>query len=335
MSTGDRWRNAWTLALCLLLAGLASFASHAQSTERTIRLGVLFSGSTGQWAYLDAALLTGLRDQGYVEGRNLVVVRRYWEFQTAARLKSSAAELAALKLDAIVTTCNMTTRAAMDATGSTPIVMAVVSDPVGRGLVKSLARPGGNVTGRSAQLADLEPKQLQLLRAVVPDGARIAVLLNSRNPVHESQWREMAAAARALNMNPVRVEVRGFAGLDAALDSLAKSDVRGLMILSDDALTIEGRDRIIAAAARLRLPSVSGFPAYAEDGGLMAYGEDTAEGFRRSAAYVVKVANGANPAELPIEQPTRFELVINLKTAAALGITIPRELLARADRTIE
>jgi putative ABC transport system substrate-binding protein len=334
MFPSHRWCKSSILGLALLSLVLALPAAHAQSTGKTIRVGTLMSGSALQWAFLENALVAGLRDHGYVEGRNLVVVRRYGELN-GDRIKSAAAELAAMKLDAIVTSCTTTTRLTIAAAPTTPIVIASVTDPVGQGLVRSYARPGGNVTGRSTQFSDFEPKRLQLLRSVLPDGARVAVLMNGRSSVHESDWRSAEAAARSLGMEPIRIEVRGAAGLEPALENLAKAGVHGLLVLSDDPMVVEFRDRIVAAAVRLRLPSISGFRAFVDDGGLMHYGPDQADAFRASAAYVVKLAHGANPAELPIEQPTQFELVLNLRTAAALGITIPRELRLRADRTIE
>ncbi len=330
MFPGSRWHAFRTSGMCLLLAGLA-ISANAQSPGKTIRVGVLLSGSAPQWSHAENELVAGLRDRGYVEGRNLVVVRRYGELRLD-RIKGSAAELAGMQLDAIVTSCTNTTRAVMGAAGSTPIIMAGVADPVGVGLVQSLARPGANLTGVSGQLIDLEPKRVELLRSLLPAGSRIAVLMNSTNPLHEAHWQRADDAARSLNLTAVRIEARGPAGIDAALDDLARAEVRGLLVLSDDPMDIEFRGRIAAAATRLRLPSVGASRTYPEDGGLMSYG--AGDLFRQSAAYVVKVANGANPAGLPIEQPTRFPLVINLRTAAALGITVPRELLMRADELI-
>ncbi len=332
MRLRHRWSKRIALGLAVPLIGLA-LSAHPQSPAKTIRVGVLLSGSAPQWSHFENELVAGLRDRGYVEGRNLVVVRRYGELRLD-RIKGSAAELAGMQLDAIVTSCTNTTRAVMGAAGGTPIVMAGVADPVGVGLVQSLARPGANLTGVSGQLIDVEPKRVELLRGLLPAGSRIGVLMNSTNPLHEAHWRRADDAARSMNLTAVRIEARGSAGLDAALDDLARAGVRGLLVLSDDPMNIEFRDRIAAAATRLRLPSVGSSRVYAEDGGLMSYGGDTAEGFRQSAAYVVKIANGANPAGLPIEQPTQFPLVINLKTAAVLGITIPRELLLRADEVI-
>lgn len=334
MFSGNRWCSKFktlSVAAMLLLMGLS--AAQAAPPEKTIRVGILLSGSVQQWAHLENAIVAGLSDHGYIEGKNLIVVRRYGELE-GERIERFAQELAAMNLDAIVTTCTGTTRRAKAAAASTPIVMAGAPDPVGEGLVKSLARPGTNVTGRSTQTSELQPKRLELLRSAFPEGAQIAVLMNSRNPVHEVLWREAEASAQSLNMKLVRIETRGAAGLDGAFDNLAKSGARAILVLSDDPTMIEFRDQIVAAATRLDLPSMFGYRESVEAGGLMSYGPNLHDDYRLSAAYVVKVANGANPAELPIEQPTQFELVINLKTAAALGITLPRALLLRADELI-
>jgi len=319
-----------------LFVGLSGV--HAQTNAKPIRVGVLLSGSEAQWAPFENALVEGLRDRGYVEGRNLTLVRRYGELQ-GARIRSSAAELATMHVDAIVTSCTTTTRAAASAAADTPVVIASIADPVVAGLVTSLARPGGNITGRTSMSLELLPKRLEMLRTLLPEsargGARVAVLMNGNDPAHELQWRSAEAGAKALNLNLVRVEANGPAGFDAALDALARADARALLVLSDDPTMIENRGRIAATATKLGLPSVSGPRVFADAGGLMSYGMDMRDDFRLSAAHVVKVANGVSPATLPIEQPTQFQLTINLKTAAALGIRIPSELLLRADATIE
>jgi putative tryptophan/tyrosine transport system substrate-binding protein len=327
-------RKGVPVLLALFAAVTAVAAPAFAQQSKGIRVGVLLSGSPSQWSFVDNALVTGLREHGYVEGKNLTLVRRYGELQ-GDRIQAHAADLSAMKLDAIVTSCSATTRRAKAAAGDTPIVMGAVADPVGLGLVVSLARPGTNVTGRSSQTVELIPKRLEILHSILPEGARIAVLLNGANPDHESQWRAAEAPAQSLNLKLVRVEARGAAGLEAALASLGDSGARALLVLVDDPLMIEFRHRIVAAAAKLGLPSMYGYPQFAEEGGLMAYGADIVDNWRRSAAYVVKVANGAKPAELPIEQPTHFELVVNLKVAKELGITIPPAVLVRADRLIE
>jgi putative ABC transport system substrate-binding protein len=324
----------WTLMwLCLAVPD-----GYAQATGKAIRVGVLLSGSEAQWSPFENALVEGLRDRGYVEGRNLTLVRRYGELQ-GARIRSSAAELATMHVDAIVTSCTTTTRVAASAAADTPVVMASIADPVLAGLVTSLARPGGNITGRASMSMELLPKRLEMLRMLLPEsariGARIAVLMNGKDPAHEAQWLHAEAGARALNLNLVRVEANGPAAVDAALEALAQADAKGLLVLSDDPTMIENRFRVAVAATKLGLPSISGPRVFADAGGLMTYGMDIRDDFRLSAAHVVKVANGVNPATLPIEQPTQLQLTINLRTAAALGIKIPSELLLRADATID
>ncbi len=332
-----RWRKPRVLGLAILLLALVLPAPHAQSPDKTIRVGVLLSGSATQWSPFQAALVDGLRDRGCVEGRNLVVVRRYGELQID-RIRSSAAELATMTLDTIVTSYTTTTRVAASAAASTPVVMASVPDPVGAGLVASLARPGGNITGRASQMLELLPKRLSLLRSLLPEGmrngARIAVLMNGKDPAHEAQWQSTLVGARSLELNLVRIEASGPAGLNVALDALAQAGSHGLLVFSDDPVMIEFRGRIVAAATKLGLPSISGPRFFAADGGLMSFGMDMADDYRLCAAHGVKVANGINPSTLPIEQPTQLALTINLRTAAALGITIPRELLLRADEII-
>jgi putative ABC transport system substrate-binding protein len=320
------------IVAALFAVGLST--AYGQPPGKPLRVGVLLSGSEAQWSHFDDEIVAGLREKGFVEGRNLVVVRRYGGLKLE-RIADSAAELAGMELDAIVTSCSNTTRAAMSVTKSTPIVMAGVADPVAIGLVKTLANPGGNVTGVSGLLADMEPKRVELLSRLVPERSRIGVLMNSTNPLHEAHWQRAEAAAHSMNLTAVRIAARGPAGIDAALDELARANVKGLLVLSDDPMNIEFRHRIAAAAARLRLPSVGSSRVYAEDGGLISYGGDTSDGFRKSAEYVAKIANGARAAELPIEQPTRLPLVINLRTATALEIAIPRELLLRADVLIQ
>lgn len=331
-----RWRRilgSTLLWLCLAIPGV-----HAQSPGKAIRVGVLLSGSQVQWSPFENALVEGLRDRGYVEGKNLTLVRRYGELQ-GEKIRTSAAELSTMQVDAIVTSCTTTTRVAAGAAASTPVVFASIADPVVAGLVTSLARPGGTITGRASQSLELLPKRLEMLRALLPEsarsGARIAVLMNGKDPAHEAQWQSAEVGAKALNVHLVRVEANGPAAVDAALESLAQANARALLVLSDDPTMIENRGRIAAAATKLGLPSISGPRVFAEAGGLLSYGMDITDDYRLSAAYVVKVANGVNPATLPIEQPTQFQLTINRQTAAALGIKMPRELLLRADAVIE
>ncbi len=322
-----------SMFLCLAWAGL-----HAQTAIKPIRVGVLLSGSQTQWEPLQRALLDGLREQGYIEGTNLVVVRRYGELQSE-RILSSATELASMNVDAIVTSCTTTTRMAATAAATTPIVMGSITDPVRAGLVSSFARPGGHITGRGGLGLEMLPKRLEVLRTLLPEnvraGARIAVLMNGKDPAHEAAWEAAEPAARTLNLELIRLEANGPAGLEVALQRLASASARGLLVFSDDPVMIEFRGRIAETALRLGLPSISSPRMFAQAGGLISYGADMSDDYRLSAVHVVKVANGVNPATLPIEQPTQFPMTINLRTAAALGIKIPSELLLRADMTIQ
>jgi putative ABC transport system substrate-binding protein len=315
---------------------VASPAAWAQSAGKPIRVGVLLSGSPEQWSVLEQALVEGLHERGYDEGRNLTLLRRYGGLQ-ATRIRAAAAELAGLKVDAIVTSCVGTTRAAASAAPDTPIVFVSVADPVLYGLVQSLPRPGGNVTGRASMSVELVPKRLEILRSFLPEGARsglrVAVLAVADDPWHEHQWRSAQGVAAVLNLNPVRVPI-AMADVDAALATLARSQAQAVLVLTDNPMMVEKRAAIAAALIGLKLPSISGMRLHAEVGGLAAYGPDVREDCRLSAAHVIKVAHGASPATLPIEQPTSVQLTINLKTAAALGLTVPRELLLRADATI-
>jgi len=335
---GDRFtlsRRGFTevfgAAMLAALPGIASAA--AESPGRVIRVGLLLTGFEPTYIQAERAFLEGMRKSGYAEGKNLVLERRYGQLQTQ-RIASLARELAELNLDVIVTACSGTTRAMQRATARVPIVMAGVPDPVGQGFVQALARSGSNVTGRSSQARDLVPKMLELLLAAVPNAQTIAVFINTSSAVQEPMWQGAVAAAPAFNVRLVRVEVRGPADLDAALDALAATRADALLVLPDDPMMFNLRGRLVVAANQRRLPAIFGMREFVVDGGLMSYGESFPDTWRQVADHVGKVVNGANPAELPIEQPIQFELVINMKTAAALGLAVPKILLLRANETI-
>jgi putative ABC transport system substrate-binding protein len=327
-------RAAWIAIALSAGVGMAS----AQDSVKPIRIGVLLSGSSTQWSPFNEALAQGLRDRGYVEGKNIVIVRRYGEL-SGERIQSGAEELAAMKLDTIITSCTATTRSAAAAAPATPIVVASIGDPVLAGFVTSLAHPGGNITGRASLSLEIIPKRLELLRDVLAGnghpGAKIAILLNSNEPTHRLQWETAVETAKALQLELVPVDVSGPGRLIAALDSLPATGARGLLVFSDDPSIIENRARIAEAAIRYKLPLVSGPRVFATAGALITYGMDLMEEFRQSAAYVVKVSNGTKPADLPIERPTKFELTVNQRTAAAIGIKVPRDVLLRASDVIE
>ena len=316
----------------LLIFG-ASLA-FSQQSPKPIRVGVLMSGFEPFYAGHDRGLVAGLRDHGYIEGKNLIIERRYGHLD-GKRYSVLAHELAGMHLDAIVTVCTGTTRAAKGATNSTPIVMLSVPDPVGQGLAASLARPGTNVTGRSSQHFDLVPKMLQLFHEAVPGAGRIAILVNALNPRNQEAWAEALAAAQSLNVDLIRIEMQGAEDLDAALDGIAKSNANALFVLPDDPPAFNLRQRIIAFARERALPLLAPYREFVEDGALMSYGESFEEAARGVALYVDKVVHGTNPAELPIAQPTRFELTVNRKVANELGITIPPSVLLLADSVIE
>jgi len=308
----------------------------AQAPEKSKRVGILVASTSGPRTHLEQAFLEGMRERGYVEGRNLVVERRFAD-GSPERLREGASELAALKLDAIVATCSPSTNAVKQAIGAsgTPIVMAVVSDPVGQVLIASLARPGGNITGSSSQADETLPKMLELFSAVLPKAARVAVLHNTRNPVHPRLWRDLLLAGKALDLTLVRIDVAGPKDFPAAFDTIARERLGALLVLPDDNMTMNFRARLVELATTHGIPTVYGVREVVVQGGLMSYGENRALSYRRTAGYVDKILAGAKPADLPVEQPTRFEFVVNLKTAKELGVTIPQSLLVRADEVIQ
>lgn len=308
-------------------------AGVASAADKNLRVAIVFSGFEPIYAAPGESFIAGLREAGYVEGKNLTVDRRYAHVR-GDQLPAIAREVASLRPDVIVTGCTSSTRAAMQATQQIPIVMASVSDPVGQGFVRTLAQPGTNVTGRSSQSRELMPKMLELLHAAVPRATRIAVFIDTVNTAHEALWSDVQAAARPLGITVVRAEVRGIADLDSALNGLKKITAGGLLVLPDDPLTFNLRRRVIDSANERGMPALYGAREFVAEGGFMSYGENFPDSYRQVGTYVDKLARGAKAAELPIEQPTRFQLVINLKTASMLGITPPRTLLLRADELI-
>ena len=279
------------------------------------------------------ALRAGLRALGYVEGKTILI-----ECRAAAghyeRVPPLAAELVRLKVDVLVTDGLSPARAAKQATKTIPIVMGTVGDPVGSGLIDSLARPGGNITGLTLATSEMNTKRLEFMKAVTPASTRVAVLVNPGNPGAARGLRETEAAARSLGLRIRVVDARGPEDLDRAFAGMVKEQTDAVVILPDPIL-FDQRTRIVALAAKQRLPAVGEAREFAEAGGLMTYGPRIEENFRRAAFFVDKILKGAKPGDLPVEQPTKFELVINLKTAKALGLTIPPSLLQRADQVIE
>jgi putative tryptophan/tyrosine transport system substrate-binding protein len=312
----------------------APLGAGGQQAGKVYRIGYLGAGGPAP-LNTPIAFEDALRELGYVAGKNLLIDYRFAEGRYE-RLPALAAELVRLKADIIVTNPTPATVAAKKATETIPIVMISGSvDPVGLGLVASLARPGGNVTGLSfGASTEIFSKGLELLKDIVPKVRRVAVLSNPGSPIQPLIIRELNAAGRSLGVQLQLLEVRGLDEFDDAFAAMAKERVGALLVVSDSLFNIH-RARLADLAARSRLPAAYGTRDLVEVGGLMSYGPSFRDLFRRGAVYVDKILKGAKPADLPVEQPTKFELVINLKTAKALGLTIPPSLLARADQVIE
>jgi ABC-type uncharacterized transport system substrate-binding protein len=329
----DRRAFLGTLAGGLLVTPLSTAA--AQPREKVPRVGYLSPGSPSDQARQRRfeAFRQGLREQGYVDGQNVAIESR-WAEGKYDRYPTLAADLVRLKVDVIVTVGGAATRAVQQATRTIPIVMSVVIDPVGSGFVPSLAHPGGNVTGLSMMAADLVGKQLAVLQEVTPKVVRVALLWNPANPGSLPQLRAAEAVARALRVRLQTLEARVPQEIDSAFAAMTREKVGALVVLVDAIFTNEVA-QIAELAAKSRLPSIYGQREYTEAGGLMVYSSDPLDLERRAATFVDKILKGAKPADLPIEQPSKFELIINLKTAKALGLTIPPSLLQRADQVIE
>ena len=317
------------------VAGVAApLAAAAQRVGKLVRIGLLdYAGSdpasTARWR----ALRERLRELGYVEGQNVIFEPR-WADGKAERLPSLAAELIAAKVDVFVAGGSSPALAARQATKSVPIVMATGGDPVELELAAGLARPGGNVTGVISLIGQLVVKRLELLKQLIPRASRIAVVRDPDNPSSALSLREAENAAHSFGIVVQAVGVRGPRDLDAAFSAMKKSHIDAA-ILAENTRFLADRRRIADLAVTHRLPMLVAAKEFAEAGALVSYGTDYLDLFRRAAHYVDKILRGANPADLPIEQPTKFELVINLKTAKALGLTIPPSLLLRADQVIE
>lgn len=321
------------LIVMLMLALLAApLAVEAQQRAKIIRIGVLGLGVTPNSRNVEV-FRQGLREHGHVEGRNIALEVRGAE-GSADRLPALAAELVRLNVDVLVTESNAAALAAKNATKAIPIVMAVAGDPLSAGVVTSLARPGGNITGLTLQAPELSAKRLQILKETFPKTALVSIVYNATNPASQAFLAETKTAARALGLQLHVIEVRSPADLDAAFKAVSDARPNAFMTLADG-MMISNRRRIAEFAAKRRLPGVFPEREFAETGGLMSYGPSVPANWRRAAALVARILKGAKPADMPIEQPAKFELVINLKTAKALGVTIPPSLLKRADEIIE
>jgi len=324
------------LALLVLSFLLVPLAAEAQQPTKVSRVGRLIAAfAPAQPSPILEAFEQTLRDLGYVAGRNVILEYRYAE-GSEARLRDQAAELVQLPVDVIVAQGAAAIRAAQQATSTIPIVMAATSDPVGLGFVASLAQPGGNITGLSFLSAELPGKRLELLKEAVPQSTRIAVVANPAFPAYASTLANLTVAAQALGVHLHVVEVRRADELETAFAAMPHAGVDAVMALEDAVLLNGQRGRVVAdLAATHRLPVMYGWREWVVAGCLMSYGPNELDTNRRAAVYVDKILKGAKPADLPVEQPTRFELIINLKTAKALGLTIPPHLLVLADEVLQ
>jgi putative ABC transport system substrate-binding protein len=310
----------------------APVAADGQQAGRTYRIGFLGATSPSGYASQVEAFREGLRDLRYVEGKNVVIEFR-WAEGKYARLPELAVELVRLKPDVLVTHAPAGTLAAKRATSTIPIVMGVAGDAVATGLVASLARPGANVTGSSFFLPELTAKRLEILKEVLPDLTRVGVLLNPDNPANASTLNAMEHTARSIKLQIHRVEARNPADLTGAFTAMVKERAGGLAMY-DDAMFFAHAEQIADLARKHKLPTI-GSVEYVKAGGLLGFGVNFPDLWRRAAGFVDKIFKGAKPADLPVEQASRFELVINLKTAKALGLTIPPSVLQRADQVVE
>jgi putative ABC transport system substrate-binding protein len=323
------------IRLAVALAGLLLAlcpVPHAQDSSRMHRVG--FVGSSVATGALDS-FRHELRTRGYIEGNNLIVEARFAEGRSE-RFPELIAEMIAADVDVLVVASTPTALAAKGATRTIPIVFASLFDPVGAGIVSSLAHPGGNITGSSIGVggSGMAGKWLELLKEAVPSMSRVAVLVNAANPAGAASLREIEAASRPLNVTLDIHDAANPGSLERALAKIRGGNAQGLVVTNDPFFTVH-RESLIQFAASRRLPSMYFFQMFADAGGLMAYGASLEDSYRSAARYVDRILKGAKPADLPVEQPTRFELVINMRTAKALGLAIPQSLVVRADRVID
>jgi putative ABC transport system substrate-binding protein len=320
-----------TLALGAMLLALC-FSAQAQQPRKVPRIGLLFSVSASSAADRIEAFRQGLRELGYVEGSNIILEYRYAESRLD-RLPALAAELVRLKVDVIVTSNQEPTRSAKIATATIPIVMARDTDPIGNGFVASLARPGGNITGLSSMAPEISGKHVELLKEIVPRLSRLAVLGTSNTPGNAQLIREIETAAGAFAVTPQYLDVLTVKDIEPAFRAARKARADAILVLGSG-IYASHRKKIVDLAVESRLPAIYRSREYMEVGGLMAYGLNPFDLDRRAAVYIDKILKGAKPADLPVEQPTKFVFIINLKAAKQIGLTIPPNVLARADKVI-
>jgi putative tryptophan/tyrosine transport system substrate-binding protein len=319
-------------ALCALLLTL-SFPVLAQQPAKVPRIGMFLVSTPSATAHLVEAFRQGLRHLGYIEGQNIAIESRFGEGKVD-RLPDLAADMVHSNVDVIVAATPPAILATKQATKTIPIVMVATGDPVALGFVTSLARPGGNITGLTILSVELSGKQLELLTEVVPRASLVAVLWNPKSPDTELAFKETEAAAKAQNVKLLPLAVQRGEDFNSVFQEASKHRPNALIVLQDS-LTFTHRKQIVDLAAKKRLPAIYGLTESAEAGGLMAYGPNRVDQYRRAATYIDKILKGAKPADLPVEQPTKFELVINLKAAKQIGLTIPPSVLYQADRVIK
>ena len=334
-NTGGESLMAKSFLVGLLTTFLLTIAppAEAQQSKKVHRIGFLGASSSSAISGRLDAFRQGLRERGYVEGKNIVIEYRYAEGKLD-RMPTLAAELVGLKVDVMVLAGPAAIRAAKEATNTIPIVMANDADPVGSGVVDSLARPGGNITGLSNFAPEMGGKRLELLKEIVLKLARVAVLGTTTTTGTAQVLQEMELAARVLKVHLQYLDVPGPKDIETAFREVRKGRADAFLVLQGGVFNAQ-RKQITDLAVKSGLPAIYHAPEYVEDGGLMSYGVSVTDLYRRAATYVDKILKGAKPADLPVEQPTKFELVINLKTAKQIGLTIPQKVLARADRVIK
>jgi putative tryptophan/tyrosine transport system substrate-binding protein len=325
-------KTSTVLTLCAMLFALC-FSAEAQQATKIPPIGYLTGTSLSTNAARNEAFRQGLRELGYVEGKNIVIEWRSAEGKLD-RLPALAAELVRLKVDVIVTGGPPATRAAKEATATIPIVMAQDIDPVASGFVASLPRPGGNITGLSTLGPEIGGKRLELLKEIVPRLARVAVFATSTQPGYAQVLKEMKLAAGALKVKLQYVDIRDPKDIETAFRAAGKGQADAVLMLAAGSLVTSHRKEIVELAVKSRLPVIYPNSQWVDAGGLMTYGASLTDMERRAATYVDKILKGAKPAELPVEQPTKFEFIINLKAAKRIGLTIPSNVLVRADRVI-
>jgi len=316
-----------------MLLALCSSAE-AQQVNKVPRIGIITTGSPESIVHLLEGFKQGLRDHGYADGKTVLLEVRYGEGK-AERLPVLASELVRAKVDVIVAIPNPSVDAVRKATQTIPIVMPIGSDPVGAGFAATLARPGGNITGLSAYSPELNGKRLELLKETVPKLSRVALLVSANFPGNAIDFKETEAAARSLQLRNQLLEVRDASDLEGIFKTMIAERIQAFAVFPGQPTLFSNRKQVVELAEKNRLPAIYPLADYVSEGGLMSYGVNNLDLFRRAASYVDKILKGSKPGDMPIEQPTKFELVINLKSARQIGLTIPPNVLARADRVIK